>query len=237
MGFTIWLAAATVQAAVILSPTVDGDIDDNGVNGYAIDSSDVRILTQSSGPDIRGIYEFDLASIPGGSTITGATLSLTLSGTLSNTGGNPVTVTFYGYTGNGTIEFTDFLEIASVVATETYPSDSGNRPPIGTTFSINLTDLTALQAASDSGTRYFGIVTDTHNFATYSIYSSEAAVAEGLKPSLTVNYVPEPGPGSLVCLRWPPWHCGGGAPKTRPPEVPGSRCGPCRAERFVLRSA
>lgn len=189
----LWLAwACSAGAAVILTPVADGDVADNGVLGFAVETTDTSLTTQSSGRDRRSIYEFDLASLPSDAFITSATLYLTLAGTLSNVGGEPATVTFSGFTGDGVITETDFPLISSVAASETFATDM-TRLPIGTTVSISLTDLSSLQAASESAGRYFGIVTDTHNFATFRVNSSEADVVSGLKPQLEVQFVvPEP---------------------------------------------
>lgn len=179
------------NASVILLPVTDGDISDDGVLGYTVNTTNTSITTSSSGRDHRGIYEFDLSSIPSGSKITGASLNLTLAGTLSNVGGAPAVVTFYGYTADGVITETDFALVSSALGSDTYATDA-TRPAIGTTLTISLTDLTSMQSASDSAGRLFGIVSDVPNFVSFRVNSTDAAVADTLKPWLEVTYAPEP---------------------------------------------
>jgi hypothetical protein len=85
----------------------------------------------------------------------------------------------------------DFALTSSVVGSGTYATDA-TRPAIGTTLTISLTDLTSMQSASDSGGRLFGIVSDVSDFVNFRVNSTDAAVADTLKPWLEVTYAPEP---------------------------------------------
>jgi MYXO-CTERM domain-containing protein len=183
-------------AAVTLTAVADGDVEDLITPGYAVDSTDVKVGTVAA--DKRGIYEFDLSSLPTGSVITGATLKLMLNSQISNVGAVPATITFSGFTGNGTIEAADYYTGATQLAQETYPTDA-TRAPIGTLLSIALTDLTAVQAASDSAGRYLGIRSSTtQTGVTFSVRSLENTTSGSVAPTLELEFASAPEPSLTV---------------------------------------
>ena len=196
--FVFGLTAVAVRASTVMtiSPAIaDGYVQSSGVLGLSSADGDATILTRrSGGNNVRhGIFEFDLSSIPAGQTIIGATLNLTTLGLISNTGGNPAPISIFGYTGDGSITTADYGVDPTPGSPDAFQSlaTGVGGVPSGTTIAFAFTDLSSLIAAYNDPGQIFGARSQTISFASFTVHSSEAAVAAN-RPSLQVQFVPEP---------------------------------------------
>lgn len=189
------IGAATM---VTIPASVDGYVQSSGVLGLSTSATNTETFigtSMSGGNNVRhGIYEFDLGAVPDGSTITAATLQLTNSRFVSNTGGNPAPISIYGYTGDGLIATSDYDAAAPTIASQTLPLST----PTGSTIDFAFTDFSFVNAANNSGGEVFGAGSKTISFVSFQVASLENG---GLAPpTLVVTYVPEPGSCSLILL-------------------------------------
>ena len=209
------LAGAVPAATVDVLAEADGSVWWNGL-AFSIDSTGSTIRTTRSGAtSIRnGVYEFDLGGLPEGITITGAILLLATSDLIGNTN-STAQVDAYALAGDGVVTASDHQNntIGTMVATETVPAGTvaeGGLPP-GTAVAFEVLDVSPLQAAyEDTGTGRLTLRTQTFNFVTFSVHSLETATAAVARPTLRVDYVPEPAgllllaTGGMLALRHRP---------------------------------
>lgn len=199
------IAPRRVQAATVtVGAAADGFIQSSGVLGLSTGDAEANIRTSRSGRNnIRqGVYEFDLTGIvPDTATITSAKLLLTTSLLLSNTPINPaVDIRLDTYVGDGVVGTSDFdadeANGGNLVSQGSFPfgtiQDGGT--PEGTLLEFVLSDLGLLSsvAATDG---FIGYRTETNNFATFRVASSESSEFAG--PQLEITFeetapVPEP---------------------------------------------
>ncbi len=190
------LPSSTQAATSLFIPTADGDVQTFG--GDSLDTSDVRLTTtQSGGLERHIILEYDLNTIPSGSTVTSASIELVKDGGFANTGSNPIPLNFFLFLGDGTVGISDFGAAATAAGTLSIPIASGT-PANGTAFSHNFSDNSAIQSAIDS-TGLLTVRIETDSFATANFASLENT-SELIAPTLTVNFVPEPSSTLLIGL-------------------------------------
>lgn len=194
------LSAATI---VSIPASVDGYVQSSGVLGLSTSATNDEVnidTSMSGGNNVRyGIYEFDLGSVPDGSTIVAATLQLTTSRFISNTGGNPAPVSIYGYTGDGVVSTSDYDGTSPTIAFLESPTGTGaGSTPSGTTLDYVFNDLAALTAANNSAGDIFGAGSRTISFVSFRVASLENETFA--PPTLVVSYVPEPGSTGLLLL-------------------------------------
>lgn len=192
--FAVFLILPSNAATVNLLPVADGQVVDGGALGFSVDSTATTVRTRSSGRDTRGVYEFDLSTIPSLATIVSVDLVLTLASSITNTASN-APVEFYSITGDGAITVADFDSPGILQNTEIYTLPVS----IGTTLTISMTDLTPFQNVVSTNNE-IGIRLDTVNFVTFLTHSSEAAVSPDLMPTLQVTFVPEPSAALLLLI-------------------------------------
>ena len=189
---------------VNISAITDGWVQSSGVVGLSTSDSDPMFSTsRSGGNNVRhGVYEFSLATIPTGVTITSATLKLTTSRFISNTGGNPGEISVYGFTGDGSITTADFGTDPNPAATTSFgsfPSGVGaGSTPSGSILDFDFSELTSITAANASGSDIMGLRTQTISFVDFQIAAMEHPTLTG--PTLEVTYIPEPSSVLLLTL-------------------------------------
>lgn len=103
---------ATITAAFSTPPIADGSVTDANFDGAGESILDglnsVVVGFNALGPgEHRGIYEFDVSSIPAGATVVSATLGLNAVGTRFVAGTDP-NLTLYAGAGNGFLDVSDF---------------------------------------------------------------------------------------------------------------------------------
>ncbi|HYW79460.1 MAG TPA: SdrD B-like domain-containing protein, partial [Thermoguttaceae bacterium] len=132
--------------------SADGEAIDSNFDGTfeAVETMSTEIGTRYHAPpyvssESRGLFEFDLSSIPAGATIVSASLELSPSGLASAQGIYP-TVAFYGYPGDGVISTGDAV-ITGLGGIEEFTVTITNFDRI--TGSINVTLLQTLLARGD----------------------------------------------------------------------------------------
>ncbi|MEJ6635921.1 MAG: PEP-CTERM sorting domain-containing protein [Akkermansiaceae bacterium] len=173
--------------------------------GLSTGDSDAMFSTsKSGGNNVRhGIYEFSLATVPVGVTITSATLKLTTSRFISNTGGNPGEISVYGYTGDGLITTADYgidPNPASTTSFGSFPSElvGNGGTPSGSILEFDFSEFSTITTANASGSDIFGLRTQTISFVDFQVAAIEHATLTA--PTLEITYVPEPSSALLVAL-------------------------------------
>ena len=167
----------------VLTPTADGDAQTFG--GDDVDTTDTVIaFTQSGGLVRNGIMEFDLTSIPNSTTITSATLEITLTRFVSNTGGNPAAIDIFAYDGDGVVDIADYDAAGTQVADASTPVGG----VAGDLRSFSLSPLTPFSDALVSDLLTLRIETDS--FASINFAAIENATYDAAK--LKINVIPEP---------------------------------------------
>lgn len=198
--FLILLFPASAVADVIdVLAIADGDAAVVGSSGVFLDttSSNVRSLDFSI-IDQRGLFEFDLSSLVGG-TVDSAQLALTTFGDISRSGGNTLNIDYLAYAGNGVIESADFARSAQQIGSLSVLETSAGGPASGSVLTIEL-DTALVQQIVDSG-GILGIRSQmTSPNSLLDVFSLESSAA--IRPTLLLNIssVPEPSSGALVLL-------------------------------------
>ncbi len=193
-------AASSVNAAVSLTPTADGVVKTFG--GDSVDTTTDRIaFSQSGGNQSHAILEFDLSAISPLSTLTGASLDLTLSRFVSNTGTNPAAVHILAYAGDGSVNIADYSASATSVLDTTTPSYNGGDGGVaGDIRNFSFTDLSPIQSAL--GGR-LTLRLETDSFASIQFASLENTAYGPAKLNLngvTVSPIPEPSSWALMLM-------------------------------------
>lgn len=176
------LGSVSAHAATMaFLPTADGDVQTFG--GNSVDTTDtVLAFTQSGGLVRNAIVEYDLSAISDLSSVSAATLDITLTRFVSNLG---TTAEFdvFTYDGDGTVDINDFNATGTQVIDTTVPLGGS----AGDIFSFALTDLSTIV---NSTTGLLTLRLETDSFASYQIASIENAVYEA--PKLTLTYIDQP---------------------------------------------
>src|SRR5687768_6623488 len=106
---TLLIAGLAHAVDVTIPIAADGygrDLEPDNVFDVLFPGPHVNLLAYHQNPDVfRGAMEFDIRSIPAGSTITNATLLAKYTGASGDAG---LTLQFNSYPGNGTVELSDF---------------------------------------------------------------------------------------------------------------------------------
>ena len=203
LGAALLLAASSANAFTMdIVASVDGDVQRTAI-GFNVDTTDDIVTTLRSGGNnvINGVYEFDLAGLPAGATITSATLKLTLRQGISNIG-STADVFFSAFPGDGVIDASDHLlnTTGIAVADETYGVGAAG-PAAGTILSIPFDVITPIQDALDAvGSDYVTVRSETVDFVNFAIHSLETTNSTAALPTLSVEYVPEPTSLMLLSL-------------------------------------
>jgi len=183
------LSVATTANALSISinPTADGDVQD-----LVVDTGDTRIGFNQSGGLIRnGILEFDLSGIANGSTINSASLDITLTRFVSNTGSNPAAIDVFAYNGDGVVNIADFNAAGTQVVNTTTPQGGSS----GDVRSFTFTSVAPIAAALIGDLLTLRIETDS--FASILFASLENATLNAALLSIdftepVVSVVPLP---------------------------------------------
>ncbi|MEM0979247.1 MAG: PEP-CTERM sorting domain-containing protein [Cyanobacteria bacterium P01_H01_bin.58] len=208
-ALVLTIAQRRAQAATVtIGAAADGFVQSSDVLGLSTGDAEANIRTSRSGPNnIRqGVYEFDLAGvIPDTGIITSARLLLTTSLLLSNTPNNPtVDIRLDTYVGDGAVSTDDFdadeASGGSLVSQGSFPygTPANGGTLEGTLLEFVLSDLELLAnvAAADG---FIGYRTETDDFATFRVASSESSELAG--PQLEINFeATEPVPEPLTIL-------------------------------------
>lgn len=173
-----------------INPTVDGDVQVFG--GDSVNTTNTGIaFTQSGGLIRNGILEFDLSGIANGSTINSASLDITLTRFVSNTGSNPAAIDVFAYNGDGVVNIADFNAAGTQVVNTTTPQGGSS----GDVRSFTFTSVAPIAAALIGDLLTLRIETDS--FASILFASLENATLDAalLKINFTepvVSVVPLP---------------------------------------------
>ena len=169
----------------ILLAEVDGAVQSSGALGLSVVDDEFNATIRSGGSNIRqSVYEFNLAGIGTDRTVLGAYFEVDTRA-VSNTGTNPVILRLDGYIGDGSITVGDFDmgEAAGGTLLSNFSlvvGDSGS-----TSLALEILDFSPLQAAITNDEDYFGIRTETDNFAFFQVSSLENTFGDAA-PSLRI---------------------------------------------------
>lgn len=182
----------TVAADEIFTVMNDGDVQTFG--GDDVNTTDDRLSTAQSGGLIRNIIlEFDLSSLGAGTVVNSGTLNLVKFGLQGNTGGNPVPLELYAYTGDNIVNLADYDAPGTAIGTNSVPLGIAN----GTAVDIVLSDIAPIQSVVD-GSGLLTIRIETNSFGTLELASLENGSGfNAPELSLNVTAVPEPS-GMLI---------------------------------------
>jgi hypothetical protein len=172
-------ASFTQAATVDITPSADGDVKTFG--GHVVNTTDSAITVVQSGGNItNGILEFDLSSISDTAVINSASLSVTLTQFVSNTGNNPAKVDVFAFIGDGTVDTHDYWRLATKVVNTTTPTGGS----AGDKLSFDFEDLALVNAALSPNLLTLRFETDS--FATIKFASIENDIYEAA--TLSVDY-------------------------------------------------
>jgi hypothetical protein len=142
--------------------------------------------------DARGVFEFDIQSIPAGSTITSATLNLEVVSFQQDT--DPPYLEFFGYVGNGSADLTDPDETVGAQKIGSYAPLTFALGPISVPLATDYIQSIAHEA-------FLGIVMwQSVDKASVDVSSLENA-GSGAPATLSITFAPPvPEPSSLAAL-------------------------------------
>ncbi len=197
------VASSTVGAQTLTFNTIaDGRVQSSGVLGKTLFTSQEGILTQRSGGNniSNGLFEFDLSSLPAGTTITGVNLLIRTSAGVSQIGGstNPAPVRFSAFKGNGMLEIIDDEAVATLVANPNLRGTGNN-----TNLIVPFSTVSPVQAVINDAdpTAYVTIRTETVDFVSFNVDSLESTSADAVAAQLQVTFTAIPEPSALaLCL-------------------------------------
>jgi hypothetical protein len=166
-------------------PIVDAEADLSG-SSFVIADGGTSINVQSfpeAGVDRRGILEFDLSSIPRGSTINSASLTLNVNSITHSTDEYPQPL-IYGYSGDGVADSADAVKTSNLLL-QTNPITS-----LGIqSFSLSPSFFQSFVGATNAAGLLIKGGADAHQV---QFYVSEASFAT--PSSLALNFTPPPEP-------------------------------------------
>ncbi len=196
---TLFATSAPSGAQTLLIDVLaDGRVQSSGVLGETLFTDEERIITSRSGGSniSNGLFEFDLALVPAGVTITGVDLLIRTSGTVSQVGSNPAPVIFSAFRGNGMLELLDNSAPATEVVNQNFQGTVNN-----TDLDLSFTTVTPVQDLLDDAdsTDFLTIRSETVNFVTFQVDSLESTATDAVAASLRITYVPEPS-SAFLCL-------------------------------------
>lgn len=195
------LPVAVQAQTTILPAAVDGAVQSSGVLGLTvIDGGERNDTLRSGGNNIRqSIYEFDFSSIASNRVIEEAYLEFDTR-TVFNIGGVAV-FRIDGFVGDGVITTSDFDVFEAGGGTNLSDLLLVGADSSFESLSLALTDFTPLQDAITNGDNFYGLRTETNNFATIQVSSLENTVGAAA-PSLrlVLTPIPEPSVMSLAFL-------------------------------------
>lgn len=189
-------AVASSAATVDLTPTVDGHVDFNGGTAFAVfDTGNFTITHRDGINNVRNaVYEFDLASLPDGSTIDAVRLYLTLNSAIQNTAGGNASITFSGYAGDGAVTVADHQNTTAGTTLTSKEFVVGTLA--GTLLEIDLGAASLSLIENLLPSDLLTVRTHTVDGVTFNIASLENGA--GRAPALLViEYTPVPLPGAL----------------------------------------
>lgn len=154
--------------------------------------------------EARALLEFDLSSIPTGATITGVSLSIYIAGNQRVVGEDPRPVSFFGYSGDGTLTVADGETGAPVTLFSgalTNHSSHLNSVGLDPTFVQNALDTGAFAGLNlrIGQSNFAGINVVTEEYDTFSSFTPAALTVAYTAPAVSVA-APEP---SALCLLLP----------------------------------
>jgi hypothetical protein len=146
--------------------------------------------TPTSYNDIRAALEFDMASIPAGSTINSATLKVRDGGASDS---HERTLQFNSYVGNGVLEFADFA-----VNNQIGPLYDPFGPDDHSGY-YNVPATSSIQSLIQSSSRYAGFMIRNISQSQTAFKSSRTS-SPADRPALVIDYtlVPEPSAFGLI---------------------------------------
>lgn len=182
----------------LLTAVADGAVQSSGVLGLSLVNDENNSTTRSGASNIRqSIYEFDLSALSIEANVVAAYFDFDTR-LLANIGTTAV-FRIDGYVGDGIVgtDDFDFLEALGGDLLGEYSlvtADSTFRP-----LSLQLTNLAPLQAAITAGEDYYGLRTETNNFATIQVSSLENTYGDAV-PTLRLVLEPVPEPSTIGLL-------------------------------------
>ena len=182
-----------------ITASSDGAIQSSGVLGKTVLTTDESIQTSRSGGSNvrRGIYNFDLSPILDVGQISEVSLELTLASVISNTGSTSA-LSFYGYSGDATIEEADFDQAGTLMREIVFNTNDPSQP-IGTVLDIQFDDFSPLVDAWATDDQILTVRSETVNFVTFRAHSTESTTGGVVVPTLMVS-IPEPSTVLLFTL-------------------------------------
>ncbi len=195
-----WSAASASAAPISFTTIADATIEDANANGTfdIVDGSGLGLnVRQFSIPGIledRSVAEFNLSSLPSGTTFSSAAVTIQIFGFVI-----PDALTdVFGYVGDGSTTLSDATAPGTLLASFD-PASLG----LGVrTVALDPVALsTLLSSGSTIGLRFQGRP-DPVLSSNFSFFSMEAAALGATAPTLTVEAAPAsvPEPGSLLLL-------------------------------------
>jgi len=181
-------------SAVIISPSADGNVTKDFDSGaFSVDTTGPNVSAAFySTEELRGILEFPIDSIPVGSLINSATLSLYEDLIVNGTGMDDVTATFQmcGYVGDGAVTAGDWNSDGLSLQNFT-----------GGSFGTMTFDVTPfVQELVSGGDSYSGFL--IKGFTPYFLvgFDSTEGVSIYPHPVLDVEFTPVPEPSVLTLV-------------------------------------
>ena len=193
LTLSVFAFSFSANAAVVsLNPTADGDVQTYGGNDVNTTSSSLS-FTQSGGLQRHAILEFDLTSINDATSISSASLDLTLSRFVSNTGTSAAAIHVYGYMGDGIVDINDYSEPGTLMLSTTTPQGGSG----GDVRNFSFTNIVPIQSALTGNKLTLRIETDS--FASIQVSSLESTnYGPAVLNVSTVSAVPEPSTIALM---------------------------------------
>lgn len=196
LTFALVLNSVKYASAIPIYPSADGTVTKNfSLGTYSVDTTGPNIYSELLPADeLRGILDFPINSIPVGSLVNSATLSLYVGFYGNGTGVDGVTGTFQmcGYVGNGTIAANDWNNDGVVL--QNFDLTVGSFGAV--TFDVT----TFVQELVSSGDSYSGFL--IQGFTPYLEVGFVSSEGAGLYPGpvLNVNFTPVPEPNVMTLL-------------------------------------
>jgi hypothetical protein len=196
LTFALVLGGVRPASAVLIYPSVDGTVTkDFSLGTYSTETTGPNIQAELlPSEELRGIVEFPMGSIPVGSQVSSATLSLFVSQLANATGVDGITASFQmcGYAADGTVSANDWNNDGLALQNFDLNFDSARYM----TF-----DVTAfVQNLVSDGDSYSGFL--FQGFTEYYLVGFMSMEGAGLYPApvLDVEFTPVPEPHVMTLL-------------------------------------